>query len=218
MITPTKAASLISLIALCAGCARESTPAQEVSPPPTPAVVDAGPQAPKGQSDYQIVMDALNGTKGAPAGAPQEAVEWSAVTGHELQVQKMGCVTEVGVPVHCHMVVREDQDAPGTFLPDRKMIIIETSSGKYSLTIVSAQVPDQAIVCFGLHRLDNNPQVIKGTCGVSNAPDSVPLHNFAAKLERLQSGKVRVHFAYRHKDFDSPDDPVHNGDGHATEL
>lgn len=211
----TKFACSIAFTALCAGCNRDASHQEEAQVPPPPAPVDAGPQAPAGEpSDYQVVMDALNGKRAAPAGAAEEP-NFSDVAGTLLQVRRMACVTEHGVPAHCHMTVRQDQDHPDTFLPDRKLVILQTSPGNYSLMITSAQMPDESIVCIGLHRLDNDPRTIKGTCGISGAPDGNPVHKFAATIERTAAGKIRITFGYRHKDFDSPDDPVHNGDGHA---
>jgi hypothetical protein len=214
MTSLTKTGCLISFIILCSSCAREPAPAQEVPPPPKPAAVDVGPQAPKGESDFKIVMNALKGEKVVPAGAADEDVDWSAVNATPLQVDKMGCVIEDGVPAHCHMVVNQDAQT-GAFLPDRKLMIVKMPDGKYSLTVLSVLVPDQAIVCLGL--TPKNAQSIEGTCGVSGDPVGGPIHNFAASIERLQNRKIRIHFAYRHGAFNSTEEAIHNGDGHATE-
>jgi hypothetical protein len=215
MTTFAKSGCLIALVFLGAGCAREPAPPppqEKLAPPPA---VDAGPQTAAGElSDYQIVMNALAGKKVVPADATDEAVDWSVANGLPLQVDKMGCAIEQSVPPHCHMVVNRDQ-VSGALLPDRKLIIVKMPDGKYSLTIVSAQVPDQAIICFGLR--DKGSQTIEGTCGVSGDPGGDPLHNFAATIERLQNRKIRVHFAYRHAPFNSTQEAIHNGDGHATE-
>jgi hypothetical protein len=220
VLTPAKFGVLISVVVLCAGCDRGPPPQNEATTA-TPVTPDAGPQAPvevgpqvaAGEpTDYQIVMDSLKETRVAPAGT---APDWSEVAARPLQVEKMGCVSELGVPPHCHMIVEKDQQHHGVFLPDRRLVIIETTPGNYLVTITSEARPDQVIACPVLKKVPNNPQTIKGMCAVTMAPDNKVVHNFAATIKKRLDGTIRVHFAYRHKDFDSPDDPVHNGDGHA---
>lgn len=217
MTMPIKSGCVIAFFSLLSACGKAPPPdTSTTTKPPPETVVAYGPQVPEGEpSDYQIVMKAREGKKGAAAaGASEEEVKWEDIDGLSLPVDKMGCAIQEGVPTHCHMIVEQNQTT-GELTPDRTLMIVKTGS-KYSLGIVSLAVPDQVIACIGLDL--KNPQTIEGTCSVTGDPATGLTHSFSASIERLPNRKIRVHFAYRHGPFDSAEPGLHNGDGHATET